>query len=63
VIGKSQAVTLTVTGIEALYADLKAKGVEFEGELLVQPWGKHLFIKDSEGNQILLVEEPAGQQP
>jgi catechol 2,3-dioxygenase-like lactoylglutathione lyase family enzyme len=58
VVGKSQAVTLDVSDIKTVYADLKAKGVKFMGEPDVQPWGTNLFMFDSEGNMILLVELP-----
>ena len=58
VVGKSQAVTLDVTDFAALADDLKAKGVEFVTEPDVQPWGTSAFIRDSEGNSILLVEQP-----
>jgi hypothetical protein len=42
----------------ALVIDLKAKGVEFTQEPDVQPWGTYATIRDSEGNQIILVETP-----
>ncbi|MFN8530108.1 MAG: VOC family protein [Anaerolineae bacterium] len=58
IVGKSQAVTLDVSDIDALVADLKAKGVEFLGEVDHQPWGSSVFLRDSEGNSILLVEQP-----
>jgi predicted enzyme related to lactoylglutathione lyase len=58
VVGKSQALTLTVTDIKAVYADLKAKGVEFTQEPEVQPWGTYAILKDSEGNSLLLNEAP-----
>jgi len=60
VVGKSQAVTLDVTDMVSLAKDLKAKGVVFTTEPDPQPWGTSAFIQDSEGNQILLVEQPTG---
>ena len=60
VVGKSQAVTLDVTDMNKTAADLKAKGVKFVQEPDAQPWGTHATIEDSEGNHILLVEQPAG---
>ncbi len=56
VVGKSQAVTLDVTDLQALVDDLRAKGVEFATEPALNPWGSNAFIHDSEGNEILLVE-------
>jgi catechol 2,3-dioxygenase-like lactoylglutathione lyase family enzyme len=60
VVGKSQAVTLNVTNLQALAADLKAKGVKFLSEPDAQPWGTFATIEDSEGNSLLLVEQPQG---
>lgn len=60
VVGKPQAVTLDVTGLEELHADLKARGVTFVQEPDVQPWGTYATIEDSEGNHLLLVEQPGG---
>ena len=60
VVGKSQALTFTVTDLQALAAELKAKGVKFTQEPDVQPWGTFAQIEDSEGNRLLLVEQPKG---
>jgi catechol 2,3-dioxygenase-like lactoylglutathione lyase family enzyme len=60
VVGKSQAVTFTVTDMEATHAELKAKGVTFAQEPSIQPWGTYAQIEDSEGNYLLIVEEPMG---
>jgi catechol 2,3-dioxygenase-like lactoylglutathione lyase family enzyme len=60
VVGKSQAITLDVTDMATVYKQLKAKGVVFVQEPDVQPWGTFAMIKDSEGNTLLLVEQPAG---
>lgn len=58
VVGKSQAITLDVSDMQAVVADLKAKGVQFASEPDAQPWGTYATIIDSEGNKILLVEQP-----
>ncbi len=58
VVGKSQAVALNVTDMKTLYAELKSKGVKFEQEPDVQPWGTFATLQDSEGNSILLIEPP-----
>jgi lactoylglutathione lyase len=58
VVGKSQALTLEVTGMPQVYDSLKARGVKFVQEPEEQPWGTYAIIEDSEGNQILLVEQP-----
>jgi lactoylglutathione lyase len=60
VVGKSQALTLDVTDMATLHEQLKAKGVIFVQEPDVQPWGTFAMIEDSEGNTLLLVEQPAG---
>jgi predicted enzyme related to lactoylglutathione lyase len=56
--GKSQAITLNVTDMNAVYADLKRKGVTFVQEPDAQPWGTYATIRDSEGNNIIMVELP-----
>ncbi len=58
VVGKSQALTFNVTDMAALHADLQAKGVTFVQEPDRQPWGTYAMIQDSEGNHLLLVEQP-----
>jgi predicted enzyme related to lactoylglutathione lyase len=40
--------------VEATFAELQAKGVEFMGPPQKQPWGTFMKMKDSEGNQIVL---------
>jgi predicted enzyme related to lactoylglutathione lyase len=59
-VGKSQALTFNVTNMNKVYADLKQKGVTFVQEPDAQPWGTFATIRDSEGNHILLVEQPKG---
>jgi len=58
VVGHSQAITFDVSNIAGLTADLKKKGVVFVQEPDKQPWGTFATIRDSEGNHILLVEQP-----
>jgi len=61
VVGKSQAITLDVTDMDQTAAGLKARGVKFVSEPDAQPWGTFATIEDSEGNHILLVQQPAGR--
>ncbi|MEP6987289.1 MAG: VOC family protein [Chloroflexota bacterium] len=58
VVGQSQAITLDITDMDTVAADLKKKGVTFSSEPDKQPWGTYATIIDSEGNKILLVEQP-----
>jgi len=58
VVGQSQALTFTVTDMDALHADLKAKGVTFVQEPDRQPWGNYAIIEDSEKNRLILSEPP-----
>lgn len=60
VVGKSQAITFNVADMDSVYSDLKSKGVKFVQEPDEQPWGTYATIQDSEGNHILLVEQPKG---
>lgn len=55
-VGKSQAITLQVSDVQAVYADLTAKGVAFSSEPETQSWGTFATLTDSEGNSILLVQ-------
>lgn len=59
VIGKAQAITLDVADLDGLYRDLTAKGVKFTSAPDAQPWGTFATLEDSEGNKLLLVEQPA----
>ena len=59
VVGKSQALTLTVEDVQATYADLVAKGVSFVSEPDVQPWGTFAILIDSEGNTLIMVQQPS----
>jgi lactoylglutathione lyase len=59
VVGQSQALTFNVTDMQALHADLRAKGVTFVQEPDVQPWGTYAIILDSEGNRLILSQPPA----
>src|SRR5207249_1447330 len=58
VVGQSQALSFNVTDMQALHADLKAKGVTFEQESDVQPWGTYAIILDSEGTRLILSPPP-----
>jgi len=60
VVGKSQALTFDVTDMSQVAAGLKARGVKFVQEPDAQPWGTYATIEDSEGNHILLVQQPGG---
>jgi predicted enzyme related to lactoylglutathione lyase len=53
-IGKSVAFTLSVDDIDRTYAELREKGVEFEGPPKKEPWGSYATMLDSEGNKLLL---------
>jgi predicted enzyme related to lactoylglutathione lyase len=59
VVGKSQAITLTVSDLTAVHKDLSAKGVTFTQEPTEEAWGTYAMFEDSEGNQLIMVEQPA----
>ena len=40
--------------VDATYAELKKKGVEFSQELADSPWGKYALLKDPDGNEFYL---------
>jgi lactoylglutathione lyase len=58
VVGKSQALTFKVSDMKTTYQQLKDRGVKFVQEPDVQPWGTYATLEDSEGNHLLLVEQP-----
>lgn len=60
VLGQSQALTLDVTDLEGLYEALTSKGVTFTQAPEVQAWGTYAVLQDSEGNRLLLVQQPRG---
>ncbi|HVZ99494.1 MAG TPA: VOC family protein [Caulobacterales bacterium] len=47
-------IALEVTDLDALIADLKAKGVTFRSEMIHSPVCRMAVILDSEGNSLLL---------
>lgn len=55
--GKSQALTFDVTDMDAVYADLKSKGVVIASEPDKQPWGSFITIQDPDENSLMLVEQ------
>ena len=59
-VGKPQPITFDVSNLFKVCEDLRAKGVKFVSEPEAQTWGTFATIQDSEGNHILLVEQPAG---
>jgi lactoylglutathione lyase len=58
VVGKAQPITINVTDMATLHAQLKSKGVRFAMEPEVQPWGTQAVILDDEDNATIIVEQP-----
>ena len=58
VVGRSQAITLDVSDMASVSQTLKGRGVNFVQEPDTQPWGTFAIIEDSEGNKLLLVQQP-----
>lgn len=53
-VGSFSGVSLTCDDIEQTYAELKSRGVTFEGPPQKQPWGTYAMFEDSEGNKFVL---------
>jgi len=53
-IGKAMNFSYAVDNVERTYRELVAKGVEFEGAVQEEPWGKFAIFKDSEGSRFVL---------
>ena len=60
VIGKPQALTFSVADLSTLVDDLKAKGVAFANDPSEESWGTYATMIDSEGNHLILVQQPDG---
>jgi predicted enzyme related to lactoylglutathione lyase len=58
VVGKPQAITFNVEDVQTLFARLSQRGVKFTQDPDVQPWGTYATLVDSEGNSLILVEQP-----
>lgn len=59
--GGGAVVTFQPDGsIEDEVADLRAKGVEFTGDISEHPWGRIVPFADSEGNDLQLYAPPQG---
>jgi len=53
-IGSFMNMSYVCDDIDNTYAELKKRGVEFEGPPQTQPWGRYAMFKDSEGNRFCL---------
>src|SRR6187399_202662 len=53
-IGSFMNMSYTCDDIDKTYAELKTRGVEFEGPPQKQPWGTYAMFKDSEGNRFVV---------
>jgi len=60
VVGKSQALTFEVKGLDEFVAGLKAKGVKVVQEPTTESWGHYAIILDHENNSLILVDQPKG---
>jgi predicted enzyme related to lactoylglutathione lyase len=46
--------SLACDNVEKTYEELKARGVEFDGEPKREPWGTFVKMKDPDGNQFVV---------
>jgi predicted enzyme related to lactoylglutathione lyase len=53
-IGTMMNMSYECDDIDKTYAELKKRGVEFEGPPQKQPWGTYAMFKDSEGNRFVV---------
>jgi predicted enzyme related to lactoylglutathione lyase len=52
--GRGGTIAIEVTDLDRVIADLKAKGVRFEGDVVQGPRCRMAHCKDSEGNALML---------
>lgn len=62
-IGKSGTLVFEVSDVRQKVAELKAKGVAFEMEPTVFPWGTQAVMIDLYGNKFVLSQSPEGGYP
>lgn len=61
--GKGMFLTIEMDDVDALYADLKAKGIEIKVDLRNEPWGdRHFAIEDPNGIGIDFVRYTAPEE-
>ena len=53
-IGTFMNVSYACDDIDKTYAEMKARGVEFNGPPEKEPWGAYAIFKDSEGNRFVV---------
>jgi catechol 2,3-dioxygenase-like lactoylglutathione lyase family enzyme len=58
-VGRQGIFILTSSDIHADYAAFKAKGVKFQTEINVNPWGSDFVFEDLYGNDFDVVQRPA----
>jgi catechol 2,3-dioxygenase-like lactoylglutathione lyase family enzyme len=58
-VGRQGIFILTSNDINADYTAFKAKGVKFQSEINVNPWGSDFVFEDLYGNDFDLVQRPA----
>lgn len=57
------ALVFETDDVQKAFDDLKGKGVQFTTGVEQAPWGTHAMFKDSEGNLILLSQDPRPVHP
>jgi catechol 2,3-dioxygenase-like lactoylglutathione lyase family enzyme len=56
-VGGNTGISLITTDIKAAYAEMSAKGVQFQGPPQQMPWGEQAtWFSDPDGNSFFLVE-------
>lgn len=53
-VGAMMNMSYSCDDLDATYAELQGRGVEFDGPPQKQPWGRYAMFKDSEGNRFVL---------
>ncbi|HET7535676.1 MAG TPA: VOC family protein [Candidatus Didemnitutus sp.] len=53
-VGTFTGISYATDDVEATYAELKAKGVKFDGPPKKESWGTFVILEDSEGNKFVL---------
>jgi catechol 2,3-dioxygenase-like lactoylglutathione lyase family enzyme len=57
-VGRQGIFVVASNNVQADYAALKAKGVKFQSEINVNPWGSDFIFEDLYGNDFDVVQRP-----
>ena len=61
--GSLRGLAIGAADVDAAYAELRRRGVAFDGPLQDVPWGRYATFEDPDGNGLILQGAPQGAKP